>query len=179
MLNEFLELLSKAESVLVGKARATVFCAPLTGEPENQVVRLAWGENPEHSVKLTEEGVENGRFDPKTKTFKVFDDEGESCSVQLLRDGQALCPPDGFEQHRGRAYVVIQEGGSSSELYAQALCTRPAAEAYQASSWNKGAYRTSDIVEVPASLANHPEFLAVAEALVQATLTLAARGAKE
>lgn len=69
-------------------------------------------------------------------------------------------------------HVLIQEGGSSTELYVHAHDTLEAAEADRVSCARDGAYLTSDIVQVPASLANHPDFFDVVEKLVRAVNTL-------
>lgn len=49
-------------------------------------------------------------------------------------------------------FAVVQEGGSSVEIYLHVSKTREDAEAFQASC-TEGAYRTSGVIEVPASVA--------------------------
>ncbi len=70
------------------------------------------------------------------------------------------------------SYLLIQEGGSTGELYVHAHDTREAAEADRVSCADEGSYRTSEIVEVPADLANHPKFYDVVEQLVRAAARL-------
>jgi hypothetical protein len=70
-------------------------------------------------------------------------------------------------------FVLIQEGGTSFELYIHAHTTREDAEDDRVSCETDGAYRTSDILEVPSSLADEPGFYELAEKLVCAVATLA------
>jgi len=65
-------------------------------------------------------------------------------------------------------YVYVQEGGSSDELYVHSRATM--VEAVNArKDCAKHTWRTSSIVEVPVSLASHPEFFEVVEALIDAS----------
>jgi hypothetical protein len=66
------------------------------------------------------------------------------------------------------AFVLIQEGGSSAELYVHAWDTRCEAEQDRIDCTRDGSYRTSDIVEVPGALANNPGFYDTVAALVKA-----------
>lgn len=172
MLNEFMDLLSKAESVLVGEKlqKARVVARTPAGDPSFTVASLAAGEG--LTVDLTEEGVSAGRFDDKTKSFLLFDALGAEVNVRLLLNGQALCPPEGFGENKGPHFLVVQEGGSSQELYVHSLFTRAQAHRYQVGAGEDGAYRTSDVIEVPADLAAHPDFYRIAEELVKAAFTL-------
>jgi hypothetical protein len=70
-------------------------------------------------------------------------------------------------------FVLIQEGGTSFELYIHAHTTREDAEDDRKSCETDGAYRTSDILEVPSSLADQTGFYELAEKLVCAVATLA------
>jgi hypothetical protein len=56
------------------------------------------------------------------------------------------------------AYVLIQEGGSSLELYVHAYHSVEEAEQGRIGC-AEGAYRTSPVLEVPAELAGHGETL--------------------
>ncbi|WP_128645077.1 hypothetical protein [Rhodococcus sp. BS-15] len=47
------------------------------------------------------------------------------------------------------AFVVIQEGGSSTEFYVSAWGSVDEAEAHRISCRNDGAYRTTEPVEMP------------------------------
>ena len=67
------------------------------------------------------------------------------------------------------AFVVIQEGGSSEEIYIHASDSEADAEAFRVSCRDDGAYRTSDVIEVPAALAAHGDSLySLLEAVAQA-----------
>lgn len=68
-------------------------------------------------------------------------------------------------------HLVVQEGGSSSEWYVSCHTTKSAAARFKRSC-SRGAYRTSDPIEVPVVLLSHPEFARVAEDLARAHLTV-------
>jgi hypothetical protein len=70
-------------------------------------------------------------------------------------------------------FVLIQEGGTSFELYIHAHTTREEAEDDRVSCETNGAYRTSDILEVPSRLADQPGFYELAEQLVCSVAKLA------
>lgn len=59
-------------------------------------------------------------------------------------------------------YLVIQEGGSSAELYPHLFDRRREAEVYRVACAKEGAYRTTPLIKVPARLAKtireHSEF---------------------
>lgn len=63
-------------------------------------------------------------------------------------------------------FVLLQEGGSSTELSLHAHTTREEADQDRINCARDGAYRTSPVVEVPASLAKHPEFYETVEAIL-------------
>ena len=54
------------------------------------------------------------------------------------------------------------------EMYAHGFDTAEDAEAYRFSCRDEGSYRTSDVIEVPELVAEHPDFWAVAEAIAGA-----------
>lgn len=56
------------------------------------------------------------------------------------------------------AFLVIQEGGTSSELYVHGFDTLSDAQAFRLSCANKGAYRTSDAVKIPLDIADNDSF---------------------
>ncbi|MEY2152324.1 hypothetical protein AB7849_15570 [Rhodanobacter sp. 115] len=63
------------------------------------------------------------------------------------------------EANAGRpAYLVVQEGGTSGELYVLAGESREEAEDLRAGC-SQASYRTSAVIEVPAVLAAHGETL--------------------
>lgn len=70
------------------------------------------------------------------------------------------------------AFVLIQEGGASTELYLHSHGTLEEAEEDRVSCSKDGAYRTSEIVEVPDDLANYPGFYEAVEELLRACDTL-------
>lgn len=72
---------------------------------------------------------------------------------------------------RKSVYLVVQEGGSSTELYLHVLPSLRTAESYRRSC-AKGAYRTSSPVEVAAALVGAPGFIPAVEAVLTATLTI-------
>lgn len=166
----FLELLLKVESVLLGDIspkKVQFERLAETGDAGNVVLRLTGTDK--KVVQVTEEGITGGRFNAETKAFELFDEAGQPVVVRLLLNGQALCAPDEYHRHTGPGFVVIQEGGSSGEVYVHTLNSRAHATAYRASA-GEGAYRTSAVVEVPASLLDHPDFQRVAEDLVRAAV---------
>lgn len=171
MMTKFLNLLTRATVVTMNDTTVvTVQLAEVTGEPENQVVRLSWTEDRPGTfgTSLTEEGLARVTFDAKTGMFKLEDYEGDPVALTLESGGEVLTPDS-----EDVVYIVIQEGGSSCELYVHVHGTRKDAEVDRISCCENGSYRTSkDIIEVPASLANHPMFYEVAEMLVGATQTL-------
>lgn len=71
-----------------------------------------------------------------------------------------------------KVYLLVQEGGTSSELYVHAWDTLEAAEQDRIDCAADGAYRTSEIVEAPASLVDHPDFYSVVEELLRASRDL-------
>lgn len=177
MLNEFLELLGQADAVLVGTSGAvatSVTTAKQVGEPSNQVALLTV--DADLQVKLTEECVASGRFDRDSATFMFIDADGEHVDVCLMKAKQPLRLAASVEEGKGPHFLVIQEGGSSQELYVQSLFTRAQAARYQASCGAEGAYRTSDVIEVSADLAEHPDFYRIAEQLARAVFSLENRG---
>lgn len=170
MMNKILSLLAQADVVLLAN-QVTVTTARLTGEPANQVVRLSWpdgedGDSGDYSAILTEAGLQGAKFDETSQSFKIEDVDGDELTLTLVSNGNPMTPEDAI------VYVLLQEGGSSSELYIHAHESREDAEDDRVRCEDNGAYRTSEIIEVPASLANHPSFYSIAEQLVALTATL-------
>jgi hypothetical protein len=64
-------------------------------------------------------------------------------------------------------YLVVQEGGSSVDIYTHVFDTEKDAKAYRSSSADDGSYRTSAPILLPISLTGHPAFGAVAEAIAK------------
>lgn len=69
-------------------------------------------------------------------------------------------------------YVLVQEGGSSSELYLHAWETREDAEQDRIDCARNGSYRTSAVIEVPGALARQASFYDVVEEILRAAVHL-------
>ncbi|UBM12803.1 hypothetical protein [Cupriavidus metallidurans] len=65
-------------------------------------------------------------------------------------------------------FFLLQEGGSSTEHYAKGFDSEADAQ-IGAAECSRASYRTSPVIEVPGSLASHPEFYSVAEQIAQLT----------
>ncbi len=71
-----------------------------------------------------------------------------------------------------KAFAIIQEGGSSTELYLHAHSSREEAEQDRVSC-AQGSYRTSRIIEIPAVLSSLGEsFYSVADELIDSVPTI-------
>ncbi|MFC3109479.1 hypothetical protein ACFQAT_27985 [Undibacterium arcticum] len=56
-----------------------------TGEPFNEVVRIAWrGDDHEFSMTFTETAIERGRFDNDGRFF-VYDSEGDLATINFYQ----------------------------------------------------------------------------------------------
>jgi len=166
MKTKILGLLAKSNVTIVGKS-ASVVTAEVTGEPDNEVAYISWTEGHlEFNCKLTEEGLENAKFNEATQSFEAVDAEGDVISFKLLADGKVLTP-----NSDDKVYLFVQEGGSSSELYVHGHSTRAQAEKHRKSC--KAAYRTSGIIEAPEGLERHPAFYDTVQALLSASASLA------
>lgn len=66
------------------------------------------------------------------------------------------------------AFVLVQEGGSSTEMYVHAWDSLAEAEQDRINCTKDGSYRTSEIVEVPGAIANQPGFFEAVEDIVKA-----------
>lgn len=170
-MKKFLAILAQADlALLMEEPTVEVLweVTALTGEDSNQVVRLNWldGESHRCSTYLTEENLNAVAFSDERQTFLMEDYEGSAIELKLVRNSRVLSLKD------GPVYMLIQEGGSSAELYIHAHETFSEAENDRVSCADDGSYRTSEIIEVPSDLAAHPKFFEVAEQLARATLTL-------
>lgn len=76
-----------------------------------------------------------------------------------LQEARAVLEDSSAEAEDGPAFVVLQEGGSSGEIYASAHSSLEDAEAFRIDCRDSGSYRTSEIFEVPRALARHGEEL--------------------
>lgn len=100
----------------------------------------------------------------------------------LQRHGHIDNPPENLDallamgrnalEEPSPTYCLVQEGGSSTELYLHAWNSKEEAEQDRVDCSKDGAYRTSDVFEVPGMLARQPGFFNVVEAAVQAVVTL-------
>lgn len=171
MMTKFLSLLARAQVVTLANGTvAEVELADVTGQPDNQVVRLNWTEEGIGAcgTVLTEEGLAAVTFDSASQTFTLNDYEGDPVVLALKEDDEVLTPDS-----EDVVYILIQEGGSSCELYIHSHSTRADAEDDRISCRDDGAYQTSNIiVPVPRSLAEHPSFYEVAEKLLTASKSL-------
>lgn len=86
---QFLNLASAAKHIVItipgsqiDHALATFTFSEATGEPINQVLRLAVNKNGWHAVVLTEEGLATGKW--QGNTFYCEDSEGSAIQLQLL-----------------------------------------------------------------------------------------------
>ncbi|MBK3780034.1 hypothetical protein G3A43_07175 [Paraburkholderia aspalathi] len=141
------------------------------GEPGDRLV-----------VVVTEEGVEAGQFNSERQVFEFLDRIGQPVAIQVRKEGSVVVPEILKSPHEKKpetVFVVIQEGGSSNELYLHEHDSQAAANEHRLVCWDDGAYKTSPVVEVPASLAEHPDFASVAEKLLVASRKLAPVGALE
>lgn len=71
-------------------------------------------------------------------------------------------------------YLVVQEGGSSTEAYPCFFDTIEDAWAFRDECWKDGAYRTSRVVTVPASIysgISNEDMVAFVDSLVEALMT--------
>lgn len=181
MIQKMIDLLAQAEKVYLAGIEVELqwmvaptlvelqwMGAPLTGEPDNQVIRLAWeDDSADCSTVLTESGLGEARFDESTGILYVNDYEGSPMCFKLRmpRPAERVAP-----EAEAVAYIVIQEGGSSTERYVHIHDSEDSAKADRIDC-AAAAYRTSDIIKVPKALANQEGFLDAVVAVVQATLS--------
>ena len=60
-------------------------------------------------------------------------------------------------------YCVVQEGGTSDELYLHSFDNVEDAEEHRHDCADSGSYRTSPVFSIPADLADHPDILEAAQ----------------
>jgi hypothetical protein len=68
-------------------------------------------------------------------------------------------------------YFVCSEGCSSTDVSVIGFHTQREVEQYKKKSAKNG-FNTSEVIEVPAAIAGHPEFLRIANALVKSVFWL-------
>jgi hypothetical protein len=54
-------------------------------------------------------------------------------------------------------FLVVQQGGSSREMYLHAFDTLEQADKYRADAYENGAYQTSEVFEVPVGIETYME----------------------
>lgn len=77
---------------------------------------------------------------------------GESFDKVAAETGITAKVAEATQREDGPAYLVVQEGGSSMEIYVHSSPTEEEAEEFRVSC-ARGAYRTSPVIEVPSELA--------------------------
>lgn len=97
---------------------------------------------------------------------------GESFNQVCKESGITGLVQAALQAQTEKVYCLVQEGGSSKELYLLVHATCEKAQAVRVSCAREGAYRTSSIVEVPRSLAHADGFYDAVEALVLASHAL-------
>ena len=168
MIVEIMNALKTADSVSLSGSQVNFATAELTGEAENQVLNLTYTDRGEsYRITFNEEGLVAATFSAETGEFTAEDDEGDKMDFLISKDGIAIWPT---LANPYTTYVVVQEGGSSTEIYAHAYESREAAE-YNRLSCASGSYRTSEVIEVPESLTRHPEFFNSLEQILRASLS--------
>ena len=86
-------------------------------------------------------------------------------------DVYEVLPPAGVVKTKS-AFVLVQEGGSSTELYLHGWDSQCEAERDRVDCTEQGSYRTSPVVEVPGDLAAHPAFYVVVQSILEASRNL-------
>lgn len=168
MIVEIMHALKTADLVKLNGTPVKFTTAALTGYDENQVLNLTYsdaGEN--YSVTFTEEGLLTAKFSAVKNGFTVNDDEGDEMELVISQDGVTYWPT---LANPHMTYIVVQEGGSSTEIYVHAYSSRQAAD-YNRLSCASASYRTSEVIEVPVSLAHQPEFLNALGQILRASLS--------
>lgn len=85
-IQEFIDLLNRADSVEVSSSPLLTSwnTAPLTGEPDNEIIHFTWvDEDGSYSVTFTESGIENGKW--VGGSFICIDSEGDENAIRLHR----------------------------------------------------------------------------------------------
>lgn len=185
MLKEHLHnLLAQSSSVYVnypanpalvdGGVLAEVATSPLTGEADNQVVRLSWNTaltqpgaavalTKPCSVVLTEASLSAARVKENDSVlFELPDDDGEMMEVMCVKKLAGILS---LEHADPSAYLVVQEDGNGNlQLHAHERIEDAVADRMTCA---HGAYRTTAPLAVPRSLLRNPDFFAIAEALMR------------
>lgn len=88
MLELFIKLLSKADVIIpsTGPLLSSWDQDDVTGDPQNEVLRLSWeSEGQAYSTLFTEEAISNAKFDEETDEFSLLDSEGDPVTLKLCQ----------------------------------------------------------------------------------------------
>jgi hypothetical protein len=160
MIQFILDLLVNAQSVALDGKEVMVWSRPLTGEHGQHVVQLTEDDSDNFLTALTEGNLAGAKHDEAKQTVELDDYEGAPLVLTVVPPAQAM------------SYVLVQEGGTSEELYLHAHESLEHAQADRESCEADGAYRTTDILEIPSHLADRPGFYELAESLVRLMSTM-------
>jgi hypothetical protein len=160
MIQFILDLLVNAESVNLDGKEVMVWSRPLVGQPGQHVVQLTDDDSNSFLTALTEGNLAGAKYDEKKQTLELDDYEGAPLVLTVVPVAQAM------------SYVLVQEGGTSEELYLHAHESLEHAQADRQSCEDDGAYRTTDILEIPSRLANRPGFYEHTESLLRLLPTM-------
>jgi hypothetical protein len=160
MIQFILELLTRAQSVKLDGKEVMVWSRPITGRPEQRVVQLTEDDSGDFLAALTEGNLAGAKYDEAKQTVELDDVEGVPMVLNVVPEAESM------------SYLLIQEGGTSEELYVHAHETLGDAQDDRESCEDDGAYRTTDIIEIPSSLANTPGFYDYAESLLRLLPTM-------
>ena len=95
---------------------------------------------------------------------------GESFNQVIEETGITARVSEAIQREKRPVFILIQEGGSSTELYIHSHDSKEEAEEDRISCARDGAYRTSEVIELPGPVAALGEaFYEVAEELLRAT----------
>lgn len=167
MITELMHILTLANMVQVNGVTAEFTTAALTGEAENQVLNLTYRAGSEDfRFTFTEEGLAEATLVQGTGRILANDSEGDLQSLLISGEGEVLIPA---KVDPGTVHIVVQEGGSSTEIYAHAFDNREAA-AYHRLSCASGSYRTSEVVEISSALADQPGFMDAVSDILRASI---------
>jgi hypothetical protein len=162
MIHTILDLLIHAQSVTLNGKEIEVWSRPVNGQPDHPVVQLTATGSGDLLAALTERSVAQAQYDANEQTLAFAGEEDVPVTLVLK-----LVPAADK-----MSYVLIQEGGASDELYIHAHESMEDAEADRVECEENGAYRTSDILEIPSALADYPGFYEQAEAVLRLKSTL-------
>ena len=160
MIQFILGLLSRAQSVKLDGKEVMVWSRSLTGQPDNLVVQLTEDDSQNFLTALTEGNLAGAKYDEAKQTLELSDYDGVPLVLEMVPAEESM------------SFLLIQEGGTSDELYIHSHGTLEDAQEDRESCEDNGSYRTTDILEIPSSLVNHPEFGEYADSLLRLLPTM-------